>query len=182
MSLADLSVLSGYKQTPLSSGYPASELLTFYAPYDNVHQALLKLITSASKSLVIGMYGFDDDEIAAAILAKLDDENVFVQLSLDSTQAAGKHEKALLEKSAYPTNTVAIGRSPKGGILHVKMLVIDCLDVITGSTNWSASGEQKQANQMTVTRHPMVAAEARTYLDLLHTAILTGVGQPKPKT
>src|ERR1035438_6016157 len=127
MSLQSLADLYKYKATPFAPGYPEGAL-TFYSPVDEVHAVLVEMVKSANKSLVCAMYGFDDDELASAMKEKLDDENCYVSLTLDSSQAGGVHEKVLLASSAFPSNSVAIGRSEKGAIMHMKMLIIDGLD------------------------------------------------------
>lgn len=173
MALQSLSLLDAHKAAPFPPGYP-DDSRTFYSPVDDVPGALSDLLKAASKSIVLAMYGYDDPTLNHIIKGKLDDANVYVQLSLDSTQASGAAEKPLLAQwqNSKDGNSIAVGHSEKSAIMHLKMVIIDGLDVISGSTNWSTSGETRQDNQLIVVRNPLVAAEARSRLDLVHDAML----------
>lgn len=174
MALNSLHELDQFKAVPFPDQYLESTR-TFYSPVDKVHAALVALIASAKTSLVVALFGYDDDEIDAAIRSKLENEHIFVQMSLDKSQAGGVHERAILAKwqADGVGNSIAIGNSERSAIMHLKLVIIDGLDVITGSTNWSDSGESKQDNQLTCIRDPLVAAEARARVDIIHDSMLT---------
>jgi hypothetical protein len=182
MALSSLTELDKFKSDPFVTGYPAGAR-TFYSPVDRVHDALKALVGSATKSLVVSMYGYDDPELDAAIRDKLDSDHIFVQMSLDKSQAAGAHEKVILQKwhNDGIGNSIAIGHSERGAIMHLKMVIIDGLDVVTGSTNWSTSGESDQDNQLTVLRDPLVAAEARARVDIIHDNMLKQMAKAPAK-
>lgn len=173
MALSELGLLDKFKAAPFVKTYP-EHVRTFYSPVDNVPGALLELVSSATSSLVVGMYGYDSDELDGVIQTKLSSGDIYVQMSLDKSQAGGVHERELLAKYQNHGigNSIAIGHSERGAIMHLKMVIIDGLDVITGSTNWSISGETKQDNALVVVRDAMVAAEARTRLDIIHDGML----------
>jgi phosphatidylserine/phosphatidylglycerophosphate/cardiolipin synthase-like enzyme len=154
-------------------GYPP-DTRTFYSPYDDVHGVLRALLASAQHSIVINMYGYDDDDLDVIIRDKLESEHVFVQMSLDKSQAGGVHERLLLEKwrNEKLGNSIAIGRSSRGAISHLKILIVDGVYTVKGSTNWSLSGEQKQDNEITLSRNAVIAAETRAQLDVNHDTML----------
>jgi hypothetical protein len=180
MSLAELreipfEKLGRFKQ---SGGFPhgySREYLTFYAPRDTgVHHVLLWTLLQTRNSVAINMFGFDDPHLASVLSHLAHQPSTIVTLSLDSNQAAGRVEKEILEKlrNDLPGNSIAIGRSQRGAISHDKLMVIDGLFLISGSTNWSFGGETKQDNQLTLTRDPIACAEARAVIDLNHDVML----------
>lgn len=155
-------------------GY-SDEAFSFYSPRDtSLHIVIIWTLLQATQSLVVNMYGFADVHAAAVIRHHTDDENVVVSLSLDKTQAAGKSAQAILRqfKNGLIGNSIAIGRSIRSAISHDKLVVVDGIYLLSGSTNWSYSGELLQDNQLTLTRDPVACAEARAIIDLNHDAML----------
>jgi phosphatidylserine/phosphatidylglycerophosphate/cardiolipin synthase-like enzyme len=189
ISLAELAAirfeeLGRFKQAQsFPHGYNR-EYLTFYAPRDTgVHKVLLWTLLQARSSVAINMYGFDDPQMVALIRHHAKNPSMVVTLSLDSSEAGGKLESELLKllKNDLPGNSIAIGRSEKHAISHDKLMVIDGLYLITGSTNWSFGGEVEQDNQLTLTRDPIACAEARAVIDLDHDVMLKQMAEAAAK-
>jgi phosphatidylserine/phosphatidylglycerophosphate/cardiolipin synthase-like enzyme len=155
-------------------GYPDDQR-TFFSPRDHVHDLLVALLGSAQHSIVVNMFGYDDDALNKIIQEKLADEHVYVQMSLDRSQSKGAHEKQILaswNNDAFG-NSIAIGTSSvHNAISHLKIVIVDGVYTVKGSTNWSASGEEQQDNELTLSRNAVVAAETRAILDLNHDFML----------
>jgi phosphatidylserine/phosphatidylglycerophosphate/cardiolipin synthase-like enzyme len=153
--------------------YPEN-MRRFWSPGDDIPGLLAALLKSARQSVIVSMYGYDSPELDAIIREKLSSEHVFVQMSLDKTQAAGKAEKAILAEWQHDGigNSVAVGTSSKGAISHVKMLIVDATYVVSGSTNWSGGGMLKQDNELLLCMDATVAGDVRARLDIIHTTML----------
>ncbi len=169
--LHSLAVFDKFRHSPPAPGYP-SNIARFFSPIDDVHGALAHLLRFAEQSIVVAMFGFDDPNLAAILDGKLRSPHCYVQLTLDSTQAGGVHERALLDHEHFPSNSIAIGGSEHGAIMHLKQIVIDGYYTICGSTNWSTSAETRQDNEITVIADHVIAAEARARVDVIHANIL----------
>ncbi len=118
----------------------------FYVGRDDVHDILKYVLSRVNVSLYLNMFGFDDDELNNIIWTKIMDPNITVVITLDKSQAGGKHEAALLAQdqkqslSEFNTHFV-VGQSATHQISHTKGFVADGKVGAEGSTNWSDSGE-----------------------------------------
>jgi hypothetical protein len=187
--LADLGVYTpeGY----LTPGFGDHYL--FLVGRDDVHGVLLKLITGETLRFRLNMFGYDDDELNAAILALMANPNVAVQGTLDKSQAGGAHERALLaadfanDPGFY--NSFVVGQSETHQISHTKGGVLTAQGLaFEGSTNWSASGEgtgikldpkavpapgyKAQNNTLLVSANPVFGSRFAARLDVEHIAAL----------
>src|SRR3984957_11929333 len=156
-------------------GYPDDQR-TFFAPRDNVHGLLVALLSSAQHSIVVNMFGYDDDELNKIIQGKLADAKIYVQMSLDRSQASSSaHEKQILASWGNDAfgNSIAIGTSlVHNAISHLKIVIVDGVYTVKGSTNWSLPGEQHQNTELTLSSDAVIAAETRAILDLNHDFML----------
>ena len=170
--------LDRFKKLGVAADYPADRRV-LYSPIDDVHGALKAVLASARRSVIVSMYGWTDVELAELVDKHLSNPDIYCQITLDSSQFAGKTEHQVLDlfDDNLDSNVIAIGRSERGEIIHRKMLIVDGIWTVTGSTNWSLNGEQKQDNEATFTLNANVAAEARHILDLSHAKALTDMAR-----
>lgn len=118
----------------------------FFVGRDDVHDILKHVLSRVSVSLYLNMFGYDDAELNAILMAKALDPQVTMLITLDKSQAGGTHEKALLNSdiAAHPDqyNTHFVtGQSLTHQITHTKGFVADGKAGGEGSTNWSDDGE-----------------------------------------
>ena len=151
----DLLDLQPYTQEKVYSTTASRDFHLFYVGRDNVHDILKHVLSRVSISLYLNMFGFDDDELNDILMKIALDDTVMMMVTLDKSQAGGKHEKALLDadrqhnlalfNTHFVTKThvqeFTIGQSATHQISHTKGFVADGRVAGEGSTNWSASGE-----------------------------------------
>jgi hypothetical protein len=182
-TLDDLAPFTREKSFPAGD---SRDFRVFYVGRDDVHGILRYLLARCTRSLRMNMFGYDDDELDRLIRRLVDSEHVFVQGTLDKSQASGVHERKILDGwSPAMRNSFAIGQSATHQISHTKGGVIDGLVAWEGSTNWSASGEgtivaadgsdrgrKAQNNTLAVYSHPVQIARFTDELDHEHAVVL----------
>jgi hypothetical protein len=151
----DLLDLQPYTQEKVYATTASKDFHLFYVGRDDVHLILRHVLSRVSVSLYLNMFGFDDDELNNILMKIAGDDTITMLVTLDKSQAGGKHERALLEAdrqhnlALFNTHIVTkthaqefvLGQSATHQISHTKGFVADGRVAGEGSTNWSDSGE-----------------------------------------
>jgi hypothetical protein len=151
----DLLDLQPYTQEKVYATTASRDFHLFYVGRDDVHDILKHVLSRVSVSLYLNMFGFDDDELNDILMKIALDDTITMLVTLDKSQAGGKHEKTLLDldrqhnlglfNTHFVTKThvqeFIIGQSATHQISHTKGFVADGRVAGEGSTNWSDSGE-----------------------------------------
>lgn len=142
----DLLELQGFTKEQTYSSNASKDFHLFYTGRDDVHNILKELLSRVSVSLVMNMFGYDDEELNDIIWKLVEDPQILTVITLDKSQAGGVHEKKILDTDvakdpvAFNAHFV-IGNSATHQISHTKGAVLDGKVGFEGSTNWSVSGE-----------------------------------------
>src|SRR6516225_2538028 len=89
--------LQQFTQEKTYASTASKDFHLFYVGRDDVHDILKYVLSRVSVSLYLNMFGFDDDELNAILMKLALDPTVTMLVTLDKSQAGGKHEKALLD-------------------------------------------------------------------------------------
>jgi len=141
--------LTDLQQFTLEKSYSnnaSKDFHLFFVGRDDVHDILKYVLSRASVSIYLNMFGYDDAELNDILMAKVMDPNITMLITLDESQSGTTTEKSLLgadrakNLAAFNTHFV-IGQSATHQISHTKGFVADGKVAGEGSTNWSTSGE-----------------------------------------
>jgi phosphatidylserine/phosphatidylglycerophosphate/cardiolipin synthase-like enzyme len=125
----------------------AVEIEVFFSPNGGAAHAVAVEIGKARKSVHVAAYAINETEITAAIIAaKM--RSVETLLVVDPGQSSASYSTADKLKKAG-VRTVADGIHQ---LHHNKYVIIDAVTVVTGSMNFTHSGEKKNAENVLIIR------------------------------
>jgi phosphatidylserine/phosphatidylglycerophosphate/cardiolipin synthase-like enzyme len=142
--------------TPVGAESPI--LSPYFSPVGGCTQAVVNVLGTAQKSVLVQAYSFTSAPIAKA-LVDAKKRGVDVQVILDKSQRTERYTSAtFLANEGVPTFIDAAHK-----IAHNKVMVIDGQTVITGSFNFTKSAEEGNAeNLLVITHAPELAARYTT--------------------
>jgi len=134
------------------SVYAGTEV--YFSPNGGCQAAVLSEIGKASKSIDIAMYSITSREIAQAVV-KAKERKVSVRIVLDRSQINEHFSKSKYLISKGLDVKFHIGP----GLMHDKFAVIDGRALLTGSFNWTASAEKKNAENLLLIKDRSIAGK-----------------------
>lgn len=111
----------------------------YFSP--GIEKELVGEIEKTNKSIDIAVYAFTS-EVLAKKLIEAKNRGIYVRVLLDEGMDKETHEGDALEKSGIAVKRMK-GKeiSGKTGIMHHKFAIFDDAIIVTGSFNWTYSGE-----------------------------------------
>ena len=139
---------------PLYAQQGPQDLHPYFSPNGGCTQAVVSVLNTAQKTVLVQAYSFTSAPIARA-LVDAKKRGVDVQVILDKSQRTERYSSAtFLANEGIPTYI-----DPVHKIAHNKVMIIDGQTVITGSFNFTKAAEQGNAeNLLVINNAPKLAA------------------------
>ena len=149
--LLSVVTINGYASTPVNSG---ASFDVGFSPEGSGLQQILKAINSSKKSIHVAAYSFTSKPIAEALL-KASKRGVDVKVIADQKSNSGKYSAT----TYLANNNIPVKLDGNYPIFHHKFMVIDGVNLETGSFNYSAAAANKNAeNVLVLWNVPQIAA------------------------
>ena len=134
-----------------SEDYPRI-LRVCFSPYGGCSKVLISLFSRANESIYVMIYSFTLDGVAEALIQAVN-RGVDVRVVIEERNAfsRGSEYQRLLE------NGVSVRLDGNPSLMHNKVAIIDGQIVITGSMNWSFSGDTRNDENIIVIQDPQLA-------------------------
>lgn len=117
-----------------------------------LEQAIIPLVSSATKSIRFLAFSFTDYPLAEAMIKR----------SQSGVDVAGVFERFASDTDAAELDTLFCGQVPvrqdgNSSFMHNKVIVVDERYVITGSLNYSTNAEESNDENVIIVDHPEIA-------------------------
>jgi phosphatidylserine/phosphatidylglycerophosphate/cardiolipin synthase-like enzyme len=129
----------------LFSSFACASIDVCFAPGERCEQQIINVIGNAKKQILVQAYSFTSTAIAQS-LGDAKKRGVDVEVLLDKSQLRSKN--SVLSYLNKQNITTKIDYRPT--IAHSKVMIIDNEIVITGSYNFTASAEKRNAENLLI--------------------------------
>lgn len=133
------------KNTTQSDFHEKSKIDTCFTPAEQCIDLIVNSIESAKTSIMVQAYGFTSSPIINALL-QAKKRGVDVQVILDKSDTKSRNSQSVAKIISEAGIPVYIDYKPS--IAHNKVIIIDRLLVMTGSYNFTASAESRNAENI----------------------------------
>ena len=118
-----------------------------FSPSGGATDAVVKAIGEAKKTIKVQAYSFTSTPIAKALLSAKT-KGVDVQIILDKSQESEQYSSLKF----FTNNNIPVKIDSDFQIAHNKVIIIDDVNVVTGSFNFTKSAEKNNAENVLIIR------------------------------
>lgn len=118
-----------------------------FSPNGHATDAIVNAINKAQKSIDVQAYSFTSAPIAKALL-NAQKRGIDLKIILDKSQKTAKYSSYTFFKN----NNIPVKIDDSFKIAHSKIMIIDNINIITGSFNFTKSAEHYNAENMLIMR------------------------------
>lgn len=143
-----------------------TEIEIYFSPKDKVSGRIIELINNAKSYIYIPTYLITHKDISEALI-KAKSRGIDVRVIIDANSTSTRNTKHKLLR----TNGILLKTENYAGKLHSKTIIIDDEYIITGSMNFSNSGENKNDENILIIKNPEFAKSHKRFFLYLWTLI-----------